>query len=69
MLYIIEYVHIDYYILFIFVINTIICINLKATIFHHLFNINKIRLYITKSTALTITHTLILPRMQYTILF
>ena len=42
-------------------------INIKASTFHHLFNINKIRPYITTSTALTITHTLIISRLHYCI--
>ena len=40
---------------------------LKASTFQHLFNINKIRPYITTSTALTITQTLILSRLHYCI--
>ena len=38
---------------------------LKASTFHHLININKIRPYITTSTALTITQTLIIYRQHY----
>ena len=37
---------------------------LKASTFHHLFNINKIRSYIIISTALTITQILILSRLH-----
>ena len=40
---------------------------IKASNFHRLFNINKICPYITTSTALTITHTLILSRLHYCI--
>ena len=40
---------------------------LKSSTFHHLLNINKIRPYITTSTALTITQTLILSRLHYCI--
>ena len=42
-------------------------LNKKASTFHHLFNINKIRPYITTSNALTITQTLILSRLHYCI--
>ena len=41
--------------------------SLKSSTYHHLFNINKIRPYITISTALTITQTLILSRLHYCI--
>ena len=40
---------------------------LKASTFQHLFNMNKIRPYITTSTVLTITQTLILSRLHYCI--
>ena len=40
---------------------------LKASTFHHVFNINKIRSYIITSTAITITQTLILSRLHYCI--
>ena len=42
--------------------------SLKSSTHHHLFNINKIRPCITTSTALIITHTLILSRLRIPIL-
>ena len=43
--------------------------SLKFSTYHHLFNINKIRPYITTSTALTITQNLILSRLHYCIYY
>ena len=56
------YIHINNKVIFNKHIST-----LKAFTFYHLFNINKIRPYITIPTELTITHTLILSRLYYCI--